>query len=291
MKKKALFSLSLSSLILLSPLPFVVSCSKSNISYPNSTKVKNELEQGNIKIILKTDSKDLKITDFDNLKIDFEVDESLKSTDEGKQHYDEIVSNLNKSKVVFHDYYIPRLNEDSESFILFSIDDENEIAEVKLSKIIDSNSKTLINLSETEIQETIKKKMNNERDFIINLKDRTQNLFSQVYSSYKVTMEKENDQNEIKSFLSFLNEDFEKFMSMSWRSYFKNALLWYIDESFDCFNNVYYKNIEISSNNSDMKCELGEKMGSYKITFKISTMPIDTYPNCSYEVTTTIWID
>lgn len=288
MKKKLISLLSIAPLSF-SVLPGIVSCSKTDSSVFNKIVV-SDLKNGNIQVVLNTDKEDLKITDLKNENISFRVNPSLKDDENKKDYYDKLSETLSLVKIELYDFYIPILNNDENSFVLFEINDGEKV-EIRFSKILEYNNKKIINLTAEEINQTIKDKLNKQKNFINDLKNWLQFQLQSIYNEYKETESlKPSDQQKILSFYDFLSTDaFNAFTNQNLLTFLENKLSSYFISEFPFFNNSYYKNVIIPSAN--ISYEKGQVEGSYTFKFKLSTTPLDIAPEAAYDISITIWIN
>lgn len=277
MTKKRLFSILASSMLTISPISIIVSCSAQNSFYDeNGTNVIQGFKSKQIKVQINLgNEEEFKISQLSDVKFNFKVDESIimENDEKSKELYKKLTNSLDKTKISFIDFYIPKFNEDKNSCVLFKVNKLDELVQVKIEDLIIKNKNNLnvpiIPLSEEEIKLLTINKLN-KQIFIPDLTTKIESFFKNKFT--------------------FNNDDFNE----NWWNINKNNLnkelkydvkKWFIN-AYLCFNESY-DNIQISD--FDLLFNKLENDTKIEVKFKISTSSLDVYPNCAYEITLTLW--
>ncbi len=277
MKLKTLWKIG-APIILISPMPFIVSCSKSTDTTNYAQILTDAINNGDVKISFNS-SNNIKITDLSNLKFKFELNPNIEINEKNEDRYNSIKKSFDKCSIKFVDFLIPKFSDDINSFVIFKINDDQIFVPVK--NLYNGNEPiSITNLTSNEIKQTINDKLNNNSDFISNLNIKIKNIITAPFLQYI-----EDQQIEITDLAQSIN-DF--LMNTQLNLEAKDELVEYFSEEYDFFNNTVYKNIHvsdisISSNSNNPK-------QSVIIFFKISTTPIGQNADSEYLIETPLWI-
>lgn len=261
--KKIFLPLTLSSVVI-APIAFSTSCSKTKdlyAVYSAINTIKNSIINGNLLVCV--NKNEVKINELEECDFKFIINDGIDNRETIKEALDVIGGNIK-----YLDFYIPRLNDDENSNIVFNvsnIDDESNRISINFKYIYNFNKEAVkINkLNSKEIKELIKEKLNSKMDFISSLRSL---INSNIIKNYK----KDQD-----SFESYLNKNENIFIELVSN---------FISKKYICFDKNY-NNIVIN----DIKAS---DFTNTKVTisFKISTSE-DDFTNSAYEIKQTFFFN
>ncbi|MBD5423238.1 MAG: hypothetical protein HDR43_01955 [Mycoplasma sp.] len=222
MKLKLISSLIISTLVI-SPISLSVSCISNGATIIDSNNVYNAIKTGNIKISIENkDNNPIKINELSNVKFTFSIDTPITDNDTENKYYDEIKNSLNKSEINLISYFIPKLNEDNNSSLIFEINkSSNYQIEVPVNLIYNNNEKLqLTNLNGEEIKELIKTKLNEDKEFVIKIR----NSLSSILDNNINNIDEYWNQNKNEIELILTNFMYREYSNL-FNSYYKNLFI------------------------------------------------------------------
>lgn len=280
----------------ISPLIFGISCSKNNQSYSDTSTISQELKNGDfIEIKLVNNTNGTKITNLENSSFKYEMNKEKLNDENNKDYYNSVNEALDRSTIEYKGFYIPKFNDDKNTYLLFQVNTSTDYVQIPFSKIV--KEEYIKNLTEEEIKNTIEKKLNEDKSFIINLKNKLQKYlidgYYQEYINYVEQYNKNVDDNEKMQILNLDVFITKNWQNESWspagdetvNNLVKKEMVSYFSKTYLFFDNDRYKNIAIS----DINVKLENDNKKAIISFKLSTSEA-LLTNNGYEISTTLWI-
>ena len=163
-------------------IPIIVSCSKSpNINDTNN--VYNGFLEKQINITIDSTKPNYSLEDLKDSGFKFEVKPYQGNNELEKEYYEQLNKSLSKSSIKFLDFYIPKLNDDNNTYALFKINNNDEkIIEFPVKDFIFPNGQTFTNLTIESINSLIQEKIYSNYSFVSDL---IQILKENIIKSYK----------------------------------------------------------------------------------------------------------
>lgn len=163
-------------------IPIIVSCSKSpNINDTNN--VYNGFLEKQINITIDSTKPNYSLEDLKDSGFKFEVKPYQGNNELEKEYYEQLNKSLSKSSIKFLDFYIPKLNDDNNTYALFKINNNDEkIIEFPVQDFVFPNGQTFTNLTIESINSLIQEKIYSNYSFVSDL---IQILKENIIKSYK----------------------------------------------------------------------------------------------------------
>ena len=163
-------------------IPIIVSCSKS----PNTNdtnNVYNGFLEKQINITIDSTKQNYTLEDLKDSKFKFEVKKYQGDNELEQDYYEQLNKSLSKSSIKFLDFYIPKLNDDNNTYALFKINNNDEkIIEFPVQDFIFPNGQIFTNLTIESINSLIQEKIYSNYSFVSDL---IQILKENIIKSYK----------------------------------------------------------------------------------------------------------
>ena len=163
-------------------IPIIVSCSKS----PNTNdtnNVYNGFLEKQINITIDSTKQNYTLEDLKDSKFKFEVKKYQGDNELEQDYYEQLNKSLSKSSIKFLDFYIPKLNDDNNTYALFKINNNDEkIIEFPVQDFVFPNGQTFTNLTIESINSLIQEKIYSNYSFVSDL---IQILKENIIKSYK----------------------------------------------------------------------------------------------------------
>ncbi len=282
--KKKIWLLSSSTILAIAPIAVVVSCSNSKPSSTDTQNIQNALQNNEIKVNVKANKDNFKITDFSkDTNFSFSVDSAIKDEANSSDYYNELVDSLSKSKINFIDYYIPKYKDDQNSFLLFKVNDDDSLIPVQVSNVLLDEQPIidrLSDLTQDEIKTTIKNKLNSYGSYTTNLILKLRTYLSYMYQEFTV------EEEEKPTFINWWNSNISesnRFLKNEMIDWYTNTFIFFGSASkVDKYQNFIMSDITISE---------ADKPNQINVSFFISTSSLDEYPEAKLEISQTFFIN
>ena len=234
-------------------IPIIVSCSKSpNINDTNN--VYNGFLEKQINITIDSTKPNYSLEDLKDFKFKFEVKPYQGNNELEKEYYEQLNKSLSKSSIKFLDFYIPKLDDDNNTYALFKINDNDQkIIEFPINNFLfQNNNQQFTNLNINNINSLIKNRIYSNYSFVSDL---VVELKEKIIKSYKEELE-------VNSNLTFNTYWESNNINTEAQKIIKESILQKYPFSFS--NNIY-PNLFISN------IDLVQQDNKIVLSFKIST--------------------
>ena len=164
-------------------IPIIVSCSKS----PNTNdtnNVYNGFLEKQINITIDSTKQNYTLEDLKDSKFKFEVKKYQGDNELEQDYYEQLNKSLSKSSIKFLDFYIPKLDDDNNTYALFKINDNDQkIIEFPINNFLfQNNNQQFTNLNINNINSLIKNRIYSNYSFVSDL---VVELKEKIIKSYK----------------------------------------------------------------------------------------------------------
>lgn len=254
-------------------IPTIVSCSKSP-NLEDTNNVYNGFLEDKINITIDSAKQDFTLEDLKNFNFQFEIKKYQGNNELEKDYYDQLNKSLSKSSIKFLDFYIPKLNDDNNTYALFKINDNSEkIIEFPINKFLfKNNNQQLKKLSASNINSLIKNKIYSNYSFISDL---IVELEEKIIRNYKEELKLNNN-------LTFDTYWKNNNLNLETQKTIENNILQKYPLS---FSNDIYPNLFISIIN------VVQQNNKIELSFKISTSNFDSNNEIFFQIENLVlWI-
>lgn len=256
-------------------IPIIVSCSKS----PNTNdtnNVYNGFLEKQINITIDSTKQNYTLEDLKDSKFKFEVKKYQGDNELEQDYYEQLNKSLSKSSIKFLDFYIPKLDDDNNTYALFKINDNDQkIIEFPINNFLfQNNNQQFTNLNINNINSLIKNRIYSNYSFVSDL---VVELKEKIIKSYKEELK-------VNSNLTFNTYWENNNINTETQKIIKESILQKYPFSFS--NNIY-PNLFISN------IDLVQQDNKIVLSFKISTSEFNsTNTNETFlEITNlTLWL-
>lgn len=256
-------------------IPIIVSCSKS----PNTNdtnNVYNGFLEKQINITIDSTKQNYTLEDLKDSKFKFEVKKYQGDNELEQDYYEQLNKSLSKSSIKFLDFYIPKLDDDNNTYALFKINDNDQkIIEFPINNFLfQNNNQQFTNLNINNINSLIKNRIYSNYSFVSDL---VVELEEKIIKSYKEELK-------VNSNLTFNTYWENNNINTEAQKIIKESILQKYPFSFS--NNIY-PNLFISN------IDLVQQDNKIVLSFKISTSEFNsTNANETFlEITNlTLWL-
>ena len=256
-------------------IPIIVSCSKS----PNTNdtnNVYNGFLEKQINITIDSTKQNYTLEDLKDSKFKFEVKKYQGDNELEQDYYEQLNKSLSKSSIKFLDFYIPKLDDDNNTYALFKINDNDQkIIEFPINNFLfQNNNQQFTNLNINNINSLIKNRIYSNYSFVSDL---VVELKEKIIKSYKEELK-------VNSNLTFNTYWENNNINTEAQKIIKESILQKYPFSFS--NNIY-PNLFISN------IDLVQQDNKIVLSFKISTSEFNsTNANETFlEITNlTLWL-